>query len=112
MTFKPFVHNSEIEPVEMRPGVLRRTLAISESMMVCEVVLLEGSLVPAHQHIHEQTGYIVSGQVEFTIGDQTTTLYPGDSYAVPSNVVHSVIPLVASVVIDVFSPPRDEFRIS
>lgn len=111
MTSTPFVHHSDIEPVEMLPGVFRRTLAISESMMVCEVVLVEGSQVPAHQHVHEQTGYIVSGQVEFTIGDETTTLYPGDSYAIPGNVVHSVRPLVASVVIDIFSPPRDEYRV-
>lgn len=111
MTSQVFIHNSEIEPVEMFPGVLRRTLGITNSMMVCEVVLIEGSQVPAHQHVHEQTGYIVSGQVEFTIGDETTILYPGDSYAVASNVVHSVRPLVASVVIDVFSPVREEFRV-
>ena len=79
--------------------------------MVCEFFLERGTVVPTHQHMHEQSGYVVSGQVTFTIGDMTQTLLPGDSYAIPGDVPHSVTAEEDSVLVEIFSPPREEFRL-
>jgi quercetin dioxygenase-like cupin family protein len=103
-------HRSNATPVEMLPGVTRRTLNSSERMMLIEVVLDKGAVVPTHSHPHEQIGYLASGRLLFELGDQRRELAAGDSWLVPPNVPHQVTALEPSVAIDVFSPPREEYR--
>ena len=103
-------HRSDIRPVEMLPGVTRRTLSSSEGMMLIEVVLEKGAVVPFHSHPHEQIGYLASGRILFELGDEQRELAPGDSWLVPPDVSHQVTALEPSLAIDVFSPPREEYR--
>ncbi|MBL8133354.1 MAG: cupin domain-containing protein [Anaerolineae bacterium] len=91
-------------------GAYRRTLGTTEHMMLLEVYVPRETVVPEHSHVHEQVGYLISGRMEFTVGGVTHTLIPGDSYAVPSNVLHSGRAIVDSVLVEVFSPPREDFR--
>jgi len=104
------VHRSSATPVEMLPGVVRRTLTEGERMMLVEVTLAQGAVVPPHTHPHEQIGYLASGRLLFEVGDERRELSAGDSWLVPSNVSHQVTALEPSVAIDVFSPPREEYR--
>jgi quercetin dioxygenase-like cupin family protein len=104
------VHRSSATPVEMLPGVVRRTLTEGERMMLVEVTLAQGAVVPPHTHPHEQIGYLASGRLLFEVGDERRELAAGDSWLVPSNVPHGVTALESSVAIDVFSPPREEYR--
>ena len=104
------VHRSSATPVEMLPGVVRRTLTEGERMMLIEVTLAQGAVVPPHTHPHEQIGYLASGRLLFTVGDERRELSAGDSWLVPSNVSHQVTALEPSVAIDIFSPPREEYR--
>jgi quercetin dioxygenase-like cupin family protein len=97
-------------PVEMFPGVIRRTLNTGDRTMLCEIELHKGSVVPLHTHPHEQTGYLSRGRLLFRIGDEERELSEGDSWCVPSNVPHVVTALEDSIAIDIFSPPRDEYR--
>jgi len=104
------VHRSSATPVEMLPGVVRRTLTAGERTMLIEVTLAQGAVVPSHSHPHEQIGYLASGRLLFEVGDERRELSPGDSWLVPSDVPHQVTALEASVAIDVFSPPREDYR--
>lgn len=101
---------SDAKPVEMMPGVIRRTLSTSESLMLIEVVFEKGAVVPLHNHPHEQIGYLISGRVLFELGDEQRELAAGDSWLVPPNVPHQVTALERSLIVDVFSPPREEYR--
>jgi quercetin dioxygenase-like cupin family protein len=92
------------------PGGLRRTMGITDRLMLLEVYLQRGTIVPEHHHAPDQIGYIVHGQVEFTIAGETRILNPGDSYAVPGDVLHSARALIDTVLVEVFTPVRDEFR--
>jgi quercetin dioxygenase-like cupin family protein len=103
-------HGSDVTPVEMMPGVTRRTLSTSERMMLIDVALEKDAVVPFHSHPHEQIGYLASGRVLFEMGDERRELGPGDSWLVPPNVPHRVTALEPSLAIDVFSPPREEYR--
>ena len=58
--FKP---NSDAVPVEMLPGVVRRTLCSADRMTICEFTLDKDAVVPLHTHEHEQAGYVVRGRV-------------------------------------------------
>ena len=106
----PMLNNSDVTSTPMFPGVSRKILSDGERMMLVEVLLDANSTVPEHTHPHEQTGYLASGRVRFRIGAETAELGQGDSWMIPSGVPHEVTALADSVAIDIFSPPREDFR--
>jgi quercetin dioxygenase-like cupin family protein len=99
-----------VEQVEMLAGVLRRTLGTTEGCMLIEVSLAEGSVVPMHSHPNEQVGYVVGGQIEMTVDGVVRVCGPGDSYAIPGGVEHMARAVSDCVVIDCFTPPREDYR--
>jgi quercetin dioxygenase-like cupin family protein len=105
-----FIRPDEATQIEMLPGVHRRTMGTTDEAMLCEFYLQRDSVVPPHSHMNDQVGYVILGKVEMTIGDQVRICNPGDSYAVPGGIVHSARAVADSVVIDAFSPPRDDYR--
>lgn len=105
-----FVIPKEASQVEMLPGVHRRTMATTDEVMLCEFFLEKDSLVPPHNHMNDQVGYVISGLLEMTIGDIVRVCHPGDSYAVPGGVTHSARALKDTLIIDAFSPPRTDYR--
>jgi quercetin dioxygenase-like cupin family protein len=105
-----FVTPKDFGQIEMLPGVHRRTMATTDEVMLCEFFLEKDSIVPPHSHLNDQTGYVVYGRMEMTIGGEVCVCQPGDSYAIPGGVLHSARALVNSLVIDAFSPPRDDYR--
>lgn len=97
-------------PVEVMPGLIRRTLVTGKSMMICEFTLDAGVEIPSHAHPHEQVGYVAFGKVRITVGGESFVLGPGDSYYAPSGVQHEAQVLQKSVVVDTFNPPREDYR--
>ena len=107
----PLTERHEVEPIEMLPGVFRRTMTEGDKMMLVEVHMDEGAVVPMHTHPHEQTGYLASGRCRLQIGDDVRELEPGGSWMIPGDVPHEATALEASVFVDIFSPPREEYRV-
>jgi unsaturated pyranuronate lyase len=105
-----FVTPKDTRQVEMAVGIYRRTMATTDEAMICEFFLERGASIPPHNHMNDQLGYIIFGRIEFTVGDETRVLQPGDSYAVPGGVMHSAKALTDTLVIDAFSPPRADYR--
>lgn len=111
MTQADFVLQTDVPQVETAiKGLYRRTMATGERVMVCEFFLERGTVIPAHSHMHEQCGYVLSGQITFTIEGHEHALDVGDSYAIPGDVPHSAVAQTDTVLVEVFSPPREEFR--
>jgi quercetin dioxygenase-like cupin family protein len=67
-------------------------------------------VVPEHTHPHEQIGYLSRGRLLFRIADEERVLEVGDSWCIPGDVPHVVMALEDSIAIDIFAPPRDEYR--
>lgn len=101
--------NIESTPVEMIPGVFRRTLITTKKMMVCEFKFKSGAEIPIHAHPHEQVGYVASGKVRMTIDNKDYELSAGDTYAALSNISHGALIIDDATIIDTFSPPRDDY---
>ena len=92
------------------PGVDARTCWL-DKVMLSYVELQPHSIVTEHHHPHEQMGFILQGKALFIINGQERILEPGDWYRVPGNVRHKVVALDELVkVLDVFSPPREEYK--
>ncbi|TEB17110.1 Cupin domain protein [Pelotomaculum sp. FP] len=91
-------------------GVLYQTLAFGKEMMITTMIYEKDAIVPAHAHPQEQAGFVVSGRIELTIGDDIKILNPLDSYVILGGVLHSAKALNDSLAIDVFSPPREDYK--
>jgi quercetin dioxygenase-like cupin family protein len=102
--------NREAVPVEMLPGLTRRTLADGPELMLCEFTFESGVQIPTHTHPHEQLGYVVRGEVRMTIDGKDSTLTAGDSYYIPGDLPHSAFTLAPSTIVDCFTPPREDYR--
>lgn len=97
---------------QILPQIRQRTLATTESLMLCEATLAAGSHVPPHRHEHEQITFIVEGRVRTRIGDETAELAAGDVYAIPGGTEHEVHALTEARVVDVFTPHRPEYALA
>ena len=104
-----FMENNDRESKLHLEGIRYKTLTFGERTSLSEFSLEKGSVIPKHSHPHEQTGYVISGRLLFTIGDERFEAEPGDSWNIPSNVEHSVEVLEDTVVLEVFSPPREDY---
>ncbi|MCK5197341.1 MAG: cupin domain-containing protein [Spirochaetales bacterium] len=94
---------------EVIPGVKLKTLSYGDKTLLSEFLIEQGNSLPKHHHPCEQTGYLISGSMLLTIGNETFEVTPGDSWAIKSNVLHSTAAVKDSVVIEVFSPVREEY---
>ena len=99
----------DITPKELMPGITGY-YAHGENMTFGFVELKAGSIVPLHQHIHEQTTYILDGQLDMVIGGNPCSLTAGMYHVISSNTPHSAIAKTDCKVIDVFSPVREDYK--
>jgi len=86
-----------------------KTLVYGEKTLLAEFKLEKGAFLPRHKHSYEQTGYLVSGKIELTIGNETHSLSQGDSWCIPENIEHHARAFDDSVAIEVFSPVREDY---
>ncbi len=104
-----YVKISDVEAADLGEGVSRQILASGGSMMTVQFAFEKGAVGTPHTHVHEQVGYVLQGRFELTLGDEKTIIEAGDTYYVPSNVVHGVVALEDGVLLDVFTPQREDF---
>ncbi len=94
---------------EVIAGVWLKTLVHGDKTHLVEVKLKKGAVLPEHHHVHEQTGYLVSGALRFFKGSQERMAYPGDSWNFASESPHGAEALEDTVAIEVFSPVREDY---
>ncbi len=105
-----FVHNDKVVLEDLGDGISRKVLAHSDNMMSVEVYFEEGAVGAMHNHPHEQLTYVLSGEFEFTIGDETKVVKTGDTMYKEPNIMHGCRCLKAGVLIDTFTPMRQDFK--
>jgi len=105
-----FIPAGTVEHREMLDGVFLRTLGTTDDLMLVEVTLKKDAVVPMHSHPHHQVGYVISGEIELIIDGVTRNCTAGDSYYIPGGVEHQGRGVTECVVIDVFNPPREDYR--
>jgi len=96
-------------PVEQLNPEIGRQMAHTESMTVARILLAAGALVPTHEHPNEQIANVVEGRLRFVVGDEEEIVPAGASVLIPAGVPHKVEALEDSVVLDVFSPVREDW---
>lgn len=105
----PFVLNSEAPVEEVGPGLKRQILGYNNEIMAVRAIFEEGAVGESHKHAHSQVVYVVSGKFDVTVGDETRSLVAGDSFYIAPETMHGAICREAGVLIDMFSPAREDF---
>lgn len=77
--------------------------------MLVKVSFDQGGIGYKHEHHHSQVTYVASGEFDFSIGEVTKTVVGGDSVYIPPRVLHGAVCKKAGILIDVFSPIREDF---
>jgi quercetin dioxygenase-like cupin family protein len=106
---KVFIENRDIDWQQMDVGVKRKIMAYDDRLMVVKVSFDKGGVGSLHQHPHSQITHIESGIFEVEIGEEKRILTAGDAFYIPPNVLHGAVCLETGVLIDVFSPMREDF---
>ncbi|MBU0559043.1 MAG: cupin domain-containing protein [Bacteroidetes bacterium] len=99
----------EIDWENVAPGMNRKFMGYNDEIMMVQVKFDKGGIGIRHKHRHSQTTYVVSGKFEVSIGDEKKILEGGDGFCVPPNIEHGAVCLEDGMLIDVFSPIREDF---
>ena len=94
---------------EVVDGVRLKNLVHGARTHLTEVRFRKGAVVPEHRHPHEQTGYLVSGSLRFFSGAEEWVALPGDAWNLSGGHPHGAEALEESIVVEVFSPVRDDY---
>jgi quercetin dioxygenase-like cupin family protein len=92
------------------PGIAMRG-AFGAGTMLNLVTLEADAILPLHSHPHEQIGFVLSGIEILEIAGTEYRLGPNSVYSIPGGVEHSGRGgPEGCVLIDVFTPVRDDYR--
>jgi quercetin dioxygenase-like cupin family protein len=87
----------------------RSILAHNEKLMLVEHRMEHDWVGARHSHPHDQAVYVISGKLRFMCGEESFEAGRGDSFVVRGGVEHQAWALEASVVLDVFTPTREDY---
>ncbi|TPE69807.1 cupin domain-containing protein [Halalkalibacterium halodurans] len=90
------------------PGIKRKLYKPGEKLMIMKVVFEEGAEGASHSHPHEQLTYCLKGDMEFTIKGKVKRIQEGEVLTIPPHAVHGAKALAPSIILDVFTPLRED----
>jgi quercetin dioxygenase-like cupin family protein len=99
-------------PLEALNPQLDRRLISTERMMLAQVFLEEGCIVPKHKHENEQLTYILEGVLRLWLGEdesEVVDVAAGEVLHIPSWLPHKAEALDAVLDVDIFCPPRADW---
>ncbi len=87
-----------------------RKVILGERLMMVMYRFAADQRWPEEIHEAEQAGYVLQGKIELKLpaAGKTILLAPGDGYLIPPRVPHAWRVLERTVLVDIFSPPRQE----
>jgi quercetin dioxygenase-like cupin family protein len=99
---------NQIPEERLNPLVTRRVIH-TVAMTVARLRIAKGAVVPAHRHVHEQLAMVERGALKFDLDGQEILVSAGQALSIPSGVPHGVEALEDTVVMDLFTPRRQDW---
>lgn len=109
MESKKFIPADSQDWETFGPGLERKILGYNDELMVVRVRFVKDGLAAMHSHPHTQSSYIASGKFEFTVDGEMQVVQEGDGVLIKPNQLHACRCLEPGIVIDTFSPARQDF---
>lgn len=104
-----FVNVADVPEKELAKGFHARFVH-SGTMSVAHWRVEAGATAPLHRHPHEMIVNVLEGELEITVGEETTVLRAGGVAVIPGDVPHGVTARTDCRILDVWHPPRDDYR--
>ena len=104
-----FQFAAELPWEDLKNGLQRQLFGYNDSIMMLKIKFETGAVGAVHQHPHSQVTYIESGVFDMTIDSITRRIRAGDGYCVPPHALHGIVCIEAGMLVDVFSPQREDF---
>jgi quercetin dioxygenase-like cupin family protein len=104
-----FIKQEDFPVEQVEAGITRQILGHDPQLMLVRVCFNKGAIGYVHTHPHRQVSFIEKGSFEVEIGGEKKVLKAGDGYFIPPNIPHGAICLEDGVLIDVFTPCREDF---
>ncbi len=96
-------------PEEKVTAEISRRILTGDKEMFVWWSMKAGVHAAAHSHPHEQVFWVVSGTMQFRLGNEQRTCRAGDVGVIPGGVEHEAWFPEDTEVLDVFAPPREDF---
>jgi len=106
------LHRWQAMPQEELSPQIGRKMIVGERMMLAQIFLKKGTVVPRHAHENEQITYILEGALRFHLGaagEQEVIVRAGEVLTIPSNLPHTAEALEDTLDVDIFDPPRQDW---
>ncbi len=104
-----YIITKDMDWEELGGGVSRKFLGFDNQIMMVQVKFEKDALGAPHHHFHTQATYCAEGKFEFEIDGVKQIVSAGDGVYIQPNLVHSARCLEPGILIDVFSPVREDF---
>jgi quercetin dioxygenase-like cupin family protein len=99
---------SDIAPEQINDAISRRYLN-GDRVTLARFELKQGGVVPMHVHDNEQVTFVVSGRLRFHMDGREIDVGAGEVFQIPGGLAHEVRVLEDALVVDVFSPVREDW---
>jgi len=106
---KTHIKSKDIPIEKVAKGMRRQILGYDSNLMLVRVNFDKGGIGAVHRHYHQQVSYVESGKFEVEINGKKEILEAGDCFVIPQNKLHGAVCLEKGVLIDTFSPLREDF---
>lgn len=107
---KQFVSIEDLPLEEITELYSRRSL-VGEKEMISWATMKAGMHAATHSHPHEQIFWILSGAMEFRIGDEKRLCRAGDLVLVPPNAEHEAWCPEDTDFVTILAPPREDLQL-
>jgi unsaturated pyranuronate lyase len=94
---------------EPERGLIRRVLAYNDKLFLAEHEMVRGWVGTVHSHPNDQIVYVVHGHLRVTCQGKTFDVRTGGTFVVRGGVEHGASAIEESLVIDVFTPCREDY---
>lgn len=104
-----FMNSPRDEAEDLGGGIYRTLLGYDDKILMAKVWFDQGAVGAVHSHHHSQVSYVQSGKFEVEVDGRKQVLGEGGCFFVPSMKPHGSVCLEPGIIIDVFSPLREDF---
>ena len=106
-----FIDKKNLKEHGMIPGFKARFIH-SKTMTISYWDIIKGSQLPEHSHPHEQISQVLEGEFQLTVNGESMIMTPGKIAVIPSGATHSGKAITNCQVMDIFSPPREDYMLT
>lgn len=99
---------NRMDQEQMNPLVGRKVIHCA-NLTIARIELQKDATVPEHSHVNEQVSMVETGALKFFFSGREQIVKAGEVLAIPPHEPHGVVALEDSVVVDVFSPSRQDW---